>query len=61
VASTSRCYSRMKIHQKHLLDKGKIEKLVTSLRSLRHTNAEIVEKIRTEAEYFERNAERRAA
>ena len=48
----------MKVHQKRLLDKGKIEKLVTALRSLRHTSAEVVEKIRTEAEYFEKNAER---
>jgi len=48
----------MKVHQKRLLDKGKIEKLVTTLRSLRHTNPQVVEKIRTEAEYFEKNAER---
>ena len=48
----------MKVHQKRLLDKGKIEKLVTALRSLRHTNAEVVEKTRIEADYFERNAER---
>jgi len=48
----------MKVHQKRLLDKGKIEKLVTALRSLRHTNAEVVENVRTEAEYFEKNAER---
>ena len=48
----------MKVHQKRLLDKGKIEKLVTALRSLRHTNAEVVVKIRSEAEYFEKNAER---
>jgi len=48
----------MKLHQRRLLDKGKIEKLVTALRLLRHTNAEVVEKIRTEAEYFEKNAER---
>jgi hypothetical protein len=48
----------IKIHQKRLLDKGKIEKLVTALRSLRHTNVEVAEKIRTEAEYFEKNAER---
>jgi hypothetical protein len=48
----------MKVHQKRLLDKGKIEKLVTALRSLRHTNPEVVEKIRTEAEYFDKNAER---
>jgi Uncharacterised protein family (UPF0236) len=48
----------MKVHQKRLLDKGKIEKLVAALRSLHHTNPEVVEKIRTEADYFEKNAER---
>jgi hypothetical protein len=48
----------MKVHQKRLLDKGKIEKLVLSLRSIESTHADVLEKIRTEAEYFERNAER---
>ena len=48
----------MKLHQKRLLDKGKIEKLVLSLRSIDSTNPEVSEKIRTEADYFERNAER---
>ena len=48
----------MKVHQKRLLDQGKIEKLVTALRSLRHTNAEVVQKTRIEADYFEKNAER---
>ena len=48
----------LKIHQKRLLDKGKIEKLVLRLRSIESTNAELSEKIRTEADYFERNAER---
>jgi hypothetical protein len=48
----------VKIHQKRLLDKGKIEKLVRSLRSIESANAELLEKIRTEADYFERNAER---
>ena len=48
----------IKLHQKRLLDKGKIEKLVTLLRSIRSTNPEVTEKIRTEADYFERNAER---
>jgi len=47
----------MKVHQK-LLDKGKIEKLVLSLRSIKSTNPEVLEKIRTEADYFERNADR---
>ena len=48
----------MKVHQKSLLDKGKIEKLVLALRSVESTNIDVVEKIRTEADYFERNAER---
>jgi hypothetical protein len=48
----------IKAHQKRLLDKGKIEKLVLALRSLESTNADILEKIRTDADYFERNAER---
>jgi hypothetical protein len=48
----------MKVHQKRLLDKGKIEKLVGALRSIDSINPEVVEKLRTEADYFERNAER---
>jgi hypothetical protein len=48
----------IKAHQKRLLDKGKIEKLVAAIRSLHSTHAEVREKIRTEADYFERNAER---
>jgi hypothetical protein len=48
----------MKVHQRRLLDKGKIEKLVLALRSIVSTNPEVVEKIRTEADYFERNAAR---
>jgi Uncharacterised protein family (UPF0236) len=48
----------MKVHQKRLLDQGKIEKLVAALRAIQSTNAEVAEKIRTEADYFERNAER---
>jgi hypothetical protein len=48
----------MKVHQKRLLDKGKIEKLVLALRSIESTNAEVLETIRTEADYFERNADR---
>src|SRR5207249_1392776 len=48
----------MKVHQRRLLDKGKIDKLVLALRSIVATNPEVVEKIRTEADYFERNAER---
>ncbi len=48
----------MKIHQKRLLDRGKIAKLVGALRSIESDNSEVMEKIRTEADYFERNAER---
>jgi Uncharacterised protein family (UPF0236) len=48
----------MKVHQKRLLDKGKIEKLVSMLRSIGGSNLAMAEKIRTEADYFESNAER---
>ena len=48
----------IKVHQRRLLDKGKIEKLVVSLRSLDSANPEVADKIRTEADYFERNAAR---
>jgi len=48
----------MKVHQKRLLDKGKIEKLVRVLRALNSTHPELAEKIHTEADYFESNAER---
>jgi hypothetical protein len=48
----------MKVHQKRLLDKGKIQKLVTAIRSLDSTNPEVVDKIRLEADYFRRNADR---
>jgi hypothetical protein len=45
-------------HQKPLLDKGKIEKLAESLRSITSRDAEIAKKLRGEAEYFEKTAER---
>jgi len=48
----------IKVHQRRLLDKGKIEKLVFALRSIISTNPEVAEKIRTEADYFERNTAR---
>jgi len=48
----------MKFHQKRLLDRGKIEKLASALRSIESDNSELMEKIRTEADYFERNRER---
>ena len=48
----------MKVHQKRLLDKGKIEKLVAAIRSIRSAYPDVAEKIRTEADYFQRNTER---
>ena len=50
--------SWMKVHQKRLLDRGKIEKLVGALRALQSRNPELTEKIRIEADYFARNAKR---
>jgi len=48
----------MKLHQKRLLDRGNIEKLVDALRSIQSSNPDVAEKLRTEADYFERNEER---
>ena len=44
-------------HQ-HLLDDGKIEKLVAKLRALSPESPELIASVRTEANYFERNAKR---
>lgn len=46
------------LHQKRWLDKGKIAKLVTSLRSIQCTDADLAKKIRNEADYFTNNADR---
>lgn len=48
----------MRFHQKRFLDKGKIEKLVDALRRIPSRNPEVREKLRLEADYFERNAQR---
>ena len=48
----------MKVHQKRWLDQGKIEKLVAALRALVSPHAEVSEKLRTEADYFETHTER---
>jgi len=37
----------IKLHQGRLLHKGKIERLVISLRSTHSTNAKVIEKIRS--------------
>ncbi len=47
----------MMVHQ-DLLDNCKIKKLVVSLRSIQTASAEVAEKLRTEAEYFRKNARR---
>jgi hypothetical protein len=47
----------MLVHQK-LLDEGKMKKLTVALRSISTDNAELANKIRTEADYFHRNAKR---
>jgi hypothetical protein len=46
------------VHQKRWLDKGKIAKLVASLRSIQTSDPELAKKIRTEAHYFATNAAR---
>jgi hypothetical protein len=46
------------LHQKRWLDKGKIGKLVASLRSIRVLDADLANKIRNEADYFANNATR---
>ena len=48
----------IKIHQKRMLDKGNIKKLVVAIRSIHSNNPEVADKIRTEADYFETNTER---
>lgn len=44
--------------QQDKLDHGKIKRLVATLRGLPVTPTELAEKVRTEADYFERNAQR---
>jgi hypothetical protein len=48
----------MLLHKDTWLDDGKIEDLVASLRSIESANQELAEKIRIEADYFEKNTER---
>jgi hypothetical protein len=48
----------LRLHQKRWLDKGKIEKLVSSLRAIDPPNPETAETLRTEADYFETHTER---
>jgi len=46
------------LHQKRWLDKGKIAKLVASLRSIQDIDDDLAKKIRNEADYFANNAAR---
>jgi hypothetical protein len=46
------------LHQKRWLDQGKIAKLVASLRQLQTADADLAQKLRTEADYFATNAAR---
>lgn len=50
--------NRWMMVQQALLDEGKIESLVSCLRSIATSHAELAEKIRTEADYFDKNADR---
>jgi hypothetical protein len=53
-----RAQKRWILVQQNRLDNGKIEKLVLALRSIPTANPEVAEKLRTETEYFQTNAER---
>jgi hypothetical protein len=48
----------MAIHQDNLLDQGRIEELVAALRAIESASPDLLEKIRIEADYFDRNTER---
>lgn len=49
---------RWMVTSQHLLDNGKIERLVKLLRKIESENPELVQKLSVEAEYFERNSHR---
>jgi len=46
------------LHQKRWLDKGKIAKLVASLREIQTADADLIKKLRNEIDYFATNAAR---
>ncbi len=48
----------LELHKDALLDEGKIEDLVVALRSIASPNPDLLDKLRTEADYFETNADR---
>jgi hypothetical protein len=55
---TKRRNSWIGLHQKRWLDKGKIAKLVASLRHMQTADADLAKKLRNEADYFATNASR---
>lgn len=57
-ADTKRRNAWLGLHQKRWLDKGKIAKLVASLRAIPTTDADLAKKLRNEADYFANNAAR---
>ncbi len=57
-SDTKRRNAWIGLHQKRWLDKGRITKLVESLRRIQTTDAELAKKIRNEADYFATNAGR---
>jgi len=57
-SDTKRQNAWIGLHQKRWLDKGKIGKLVASLRSIRVPHPDLTDKIRNEANYFANNAAR---
>ena len=57
-SDTKRCNAWIGLYQKRWLDRGKIAKLVQSLRQIQPTDAELAKKIRNEADYFATNAVR---
>jgi hypothetical protein len=57
-SDTKRQNAWIGLHQKRWLDKGKIDRLVASLRAIRGPNPDVIDKIRNEANYFANNAAR---
>jgi hypothetical protein len=55
---TKRRNAWLGLHQKRWLDKGKIDKIVGSLRGLQTPDADLARKLRNEADYFAANAAR---
>ncbi len=57
-SDTKRRNAWIGLHQKRWLDKGKISKLVVSLREIQTAEADLAKKLRQEADYFQTNAAR---